>query len=264
MHFDHPRGVETTVVLSDIHYPYHNVNCGNAVKDFLDDVRPHRLVLAGDILDLYEISHFNKGSLGNLENRRIATTWEVGEREVGQLALAAGRQCRDKIFIPGNHEERLYNWLMEGDHAVFAGDVAFDIPTRLNLARHGYVPSAEHWPNAGVRVGKLWVTHGQFCGLHHAKRHLDKFRHSVMYGHTHSPQTFHASTLDGQQASYGLGWLGDKDSAAHDYADKVNSWVHGFGLVHTWPDGSYTAHQINFWRGMFVYGGRSYGKREAA
>lgn len=259
--FDKPRGVETTVVLSDIHLPYHNVNALSAVKDFLDDVRPDRLVLDGDIVDLYEVSRHNEGSVLLLRDKDITRTWNVADHEIGELCDAAGRGCREKRFVRGNHEDRLRRWLQDGDHAVFANEPAFNIATRLHLPERGIVMGPELYPNDGIMVGKLWIYHGQYCGKYHARTHLDKFRHSVMYGHTHTPQTHHVATLKGQQAAYGLGWLGDWDSEAVDYADKVNSWVHGFGVVHTWPDGSYTAQQINFWRGCFVYGGRVYGRR---
>ncbi len=251
-------GVATWIVLTDVHVPYHDVNCLDAICSLMADLQPTGIVLGGDFLDFYEISHHNAGSVGKLEGRRFRDTFDAANLLLDRLL--AVDSLTQRIYVDGNHEDRLRRWLAAGDNAVFTGDPGFSIGERLRLRDRGVV-YLEGYPSASVGLGHLLVTHGRWCNKYHANKHLDEYRHSVMYGHTHSPQTIYTSAYGAQQVSIGLGHLADPDSEAMDYAPKPNKWCQGFGLVHVHPDQSFNAAPINFWAGQFVYGGKVYGKR---
>lgn len=247
------------LVTSDQHVPYQDENAHRAVADFARDLEPDGWVINGDFLDLLELSHHSAGSLAKLENRRVCRTFSEGNRILDLFMDAAGPQCKDWHFTDGNHEDRIRRWLENADHGVFQGDDSISLSKRLRLKERG-ITYHEGYPEAGVMLGKLWVTHGRFCNKYHAAKHLDYYRHSILYGHTHAPQIQHAPALRGQQVAVGSGHMADVNSPAMDYAPRPNSWVTGFTIVYVRPDGSFTIQPLNFWRGQFTYANRTYGK----
>lgn len=251
--------VRTYVVVSDVHVPYHSQQCTDAVAEFMADVRPHGIVIAGDFLDLLELSRHSAQSLLKLEGKRVSTTFAEANALLDQWQHAAGPQCEDNHFIDGNHEDRIARWLAAGDNGVWAGDDSVSIEGRLKLRARGFTYHAGY-PSAGVMIGKLWITHGRFCNKFHASKHLDFYRHSIMYGHTHQPMVHYASSLNGQQVAIGLGHLADPDSEAMSYAARPNAWCNGFAVVHVRPDGAFNAQPINFWDGQFAVAGKVYGR----
>lgn len=253
-------GARIYLVLSDIHVPCQDERAIQIACDMMRDLRPHGLVLNGDILDLPEVSRHNAGSVGHLEGKRISQTFTAGNKLLDQLDAAAGPRCKEKHFIFGNHEHRWARWLMSGDNIVFADDDAMDFGVRLKLRERGYL-CHKNYPEAHVRIGKLLVTHGQWCGKYPAARHMERYQTSVLVGHTHTAQSFSASTWDGQRAAFCSGHMADAASEAMDYAPKPNNWITGFSVVYVEPSGNFHLHQISVVEGRAFYGGKLYPAR---
>jgi predicted phosphodiesterase len=252
-------GVRTYIVVSDVHVEYQDRHCCEAVAEFMQDTKPHGIVIAGDFLDFLELSRHNTASLLKLEGRRVSTTFSEGNLQLDEWQNAAGEQCIDNHFIKGNHEDRIDRWLASGDNGVWAGDESISIEARLRLKQRGF-RYHDRYPEAGVLLGRLWVCHGRFTNRYHAAKHLDFYRHSVLYGHTHTPQVHYASALHGQQVAVGLGHLADPDSEACSYAARPNAWCQGFAAVHVRDDGAFNVQPINFWDGQFAVAGKVYGR----
>ncbi len=245
-------GVKTYVVVSDVHVPFHDRFCCDAVTRLCEDIQPTGMVIAGDFLDFYEISVHNAGSVANMEGRRVTDTYAAGNELLDAWTWATD-------FLDGNHEGRLLDWLRSGDNAAWLGDEAVTISHRLKFAERGITHHVGEYNSK--RLGKLLVTHGRWTNKYHANKHLDEYRHSVVYGHTHSPQTITTSAHGSQQIAIGLGHLADPDSPAMNYAPTPNRWCQGFALVHVFPDETFRVVPLNFWKQSFVYGGKVYGRR---
>ena len=52
--------IKKIVIAADFHIPFQDEKALKLFKIFLKDFQPDKLILAGDILDFWEISHFNK------------------------------------------------------------------------------------------------------------------------------------------------------------------------------------------------------------
>lgn len=245
------------VVLSDVHVPYHDRRAVAGVCAYLADLRPHGLVFNGDILDLDEVSRHNAGSVANLEGKRLSRTWAEANRFLDEVISACGPRLDDIRWVDGNHEARIDRWLEQGDHAVFAGEGSFSIAERLRFSRRG-VQHLPGYPDAHTTLGKLLVTHGTLTGKYAAARHLDKYRASVLFGHTHTPGVFYASGLV-RSAAYNNGHLADVTSPAMSYAPTPNAWTQGFAVVHVRPSGEFQVQLINLWHGVFHVGDKQYG-----
>lgn len=244
-------------VLSDIHVPYEDPVCHRAVCDLMRDLRPHGLVINGDFVDLLEVSRHSAGSLKQLEGKRVYETFEAGNRVLTEYTNAAGEQCQSLHFVDGNHELRIARWLAHGDNGVWQGDESVSIEARLRLRERGF--TYHEGDGAFVKLGHLIITHGSKTNKFHAAAHLEKWRHSVLVGHSHRPQVYYAPSWSEQQIAVCAGHLADPDSEAMAYATKPTGWVQGFALVALAPDGSFHLQPIEFFRGRFWYGNKFYG-----
>lgn len=254
-------GVKIYVVATDVHVPYQDKVAVGAMADLMRDLRPDGLVLGGDFLDLIEVSSHSSQSVKQLEGLRVAKTFDEAKHVLRTLRAAGGPQMTENHLIEGNHENRLERWVAKGDNAVWADDEALSIEHRLDLAEHdfSYHPG---YPEATIYLGKLAVTHGIWTTKNHAATHLDRFKHAVLYGHTHTPQFVYGSTLKGKTAAFGLGHMADVEAPALSYAPRPNNWAQGFGVVYVRKNGEFCVQQIQLWDGTFFYGGRQYGKRK--
>jgi len=256
-----PGGVRIYAVLSDVHVPYQDRRAVAGVCDYLRDLQPHGLILNGDILDLDEISRHNAGSVANLEGKRISRTWREGNAFLDVVISSCGSRLDDIRWVDGNHEDRIARWLAQADHAVFADDLGFDIAGRLRFAERG-IKHFSGYPDAHTTLGKLLITHGTVCGKYAPARHLDKYRHSVLFGHTHTPGMYYASGMS-RTAAYNNGHLADVLSPALSYAATPNAWAQGFAVVHVRTTGEFQVQLIQLWNGQFHVGDRTYGGSRA-
>lgn len=254
-------GVKVYLVATDVHVPYHCPIALGAFCDLVRDLQPDGLVLGGDFLDLIEVSRHASSSVAQLEGLRISKSFEEGRKVLDRIVQAGGAGMTERYFLDGNHEDRLARWVKAGDNAVWLGDEGTSIAHRLGLKDRGFT-YVEGYPEAKVYLGKLAITHGIWTNKFHANAHLDRFKHSVMYGHTHVPQMHYGSSLKNKVAAYGLGHMADPKSPAMSYAPTPNAWCQGFGVVYVRKSGEFNVQQIQLWDGTFFYGNRQYGRRK--
>ncbi len=244
-----------TLVLPDTHIPFHNVKLVNKVLRLCVDYKFDSCIILGDFGDYYSTSRHHKGSLGLLRSLTLGKEYDAQNKVLDSLDSALGPSCTYKGFIEGNHEDNVTRWLNDGDNAKMAGAVEMP-PEALKLEKRGwdYHPN---WREASITVGNhLELIHGEYCTVHSAKKHLDEYDGSVMFGHTHRFQ----SHVTGRRGSYNIGWLGDKTHPAFGYASasQRRRWVNGFAVVTTLDDGSFIPHPVQCWQDKFGFNGRIY------
>jgi len=250
---------KTYVIVSDVHVPSHSVPAVQAVGALMRDIKPDGLIVNGDFLDLIELSKHATASVAQLEGLRITKVFEEGNKLLDYWQTCAGPQCKDNRFIDGNHEDRLRRWIEKGDNAVWLGDEGVSIEGRLHFEDRGFM-YCKGYPKAYTKLGHLVVTHGRWCGKYAAAIHLDRYRHSVMVGHVHTPGTFYGPGLEKQQVGIVTGHLADITKPALGYASVPNSWQLGFAVVHVEANKSFHLCPLNFVDGAFYYGGKRYGR----
>lgn len=102
-----PVTFKRAVLLYDIHIPFHDeANCQTAIRYARDEIGPDCIVLAGDMMDFYSLSFWERDP--NLRDT-------VSELRMGERFLEVLRETFPKakiILQEGNHEERLprYVW----------------------------------------------------------------------------------------------------------------------------------------------------------
>lgn len=248
------RRLHTTLILPDVHVPFHNVKLVIKVLKLARDIRPDQVVILGDFLDLYSISSHNKGSLGRLRKMELGDEYDAGW-ELMQAVNASTRTASRKDYLYGNHEDRFDRYKDDGDNAKTGS--ALERPEEaLHLEENGWNVHRK-WMEDSVIIGShLELMHGTNCCKHAAAKHLEDVEGSVVFGHTHRFQVY--ST--GKHAAYNLGFLGDRDSEGFSYMPRKDrrKWMNSFGVNYTLDDGTFRMVPVQCWANQFVFGGKLY------
>lgn len=245
----------TTLVLPDVHCPWQNVRLLKRVLQLARDIKPQRLILSGDFLDLYTLSRHNEQSLYKLRDLTLDYEYGIGLGVLQEIVGAVGRGCGERYFLFGNHEDNHRRYLEKSDNAK-TGTQLTSPQEALRLEDLGFEVHT-NWMDDTVSIGDhLDVTHGVSTCKHSAAKHMDEFEGSVMFGHTHRFNTF----VHGKRGGYNIGWLGDRDSKGFSYAPRTQrmKWCNGFGVVYLLDDGSFVPQPVQCWNDRFVFNGKLY------
>jgi hypothetical protein len=183
--------------------------------------KPHTIAIIGDFADFYAVSSHSKDP-----RRRRNLEWEVEQVKAGLDELDT-LGAKRKLYISGNHEDRLRRYLQDKAPELFG---TISIPTLFGLRERGwaYIPYKQD-----TKVGKLHLTHDvDNAGRYASFKALDVFQHSVVTGHSHRLSYIVEGNAVGEyKVSAQFGWLGDVEQI--DYMHRVKAkkdWALGFGL----------------------------------
>ena len=210
----------------DAHIPYENKAAWSLMMCAAEDFKPDIIVIAGDFADFKAVSSHLKDPK---DHTRLKWEMTCAKERLDELdALDA----TIKVYVAGNHEDRLQRYLQEKAPALFD---MLNVPETLGLEARGwtYVPYKEH-----TEVGALYVTHDVgTAGVNSARKALDTFMHSVVTGHSHRLQYIvEGDAVGGARVSATFGWLGDINEI--DYMSRAQagrSWALGFGIGYINP-----------------------------
>lgn len=241
------------VVQPDTHVPHHDMKAVGAFCEFLNWYKPHGIVNLGDFLEMGSVAHWPQ--VNECSPRRIVPEIKEGREVLEMINDAAGRQCKHKWMLEGNHEFWLRMYLNQKIPEVYDDleelDVRVDLPTLLGLEKLGY----EHVPvNEILAIGDANYTHGYYTSTHHAAKHLSVFGCNIYYGHTHDTQSHSAVNVRGLHEAMSLGCLRTLD--ADFLKGKPQNWNHAFGVFEFRLDGSFTRYVPVIVDGIFSFGGK--------
>ena len=236
------------------HVPAHNKQLFNGLLNLCEDLGSDIVGfhLIGDFLDMASISRHSSGLKG--------TTTLTKEYKAGNDALDMIDSVLDdnvhKTYIWGNHEDWYNQYMSKIDNAKLGKGVIKSPTEALALHSRNY-DVYEDWKEDKVTIGRhLDLIHGIYCNIHSAKKHIDTFRHSVMFAHTHRVQTF----IEGNVGGFNIGTMCDLNSKAFSYASRgmKAKWNNGFAIVHIDENGRYYVTQILAFEDTFYYNGKRY------
>ncbi len=98
------------IVVNDTQRPFQDQPVLTAVEKFWDDFQPDYEVYNGDIADFYTISSFDKNP-----SRRFNFADECNETRGWLDDRATANPNAQRIFLEGNHEDRMRRWLWKHD-----------------------------------------------------------------------------------------------------------------------------------------------------
>lgn len=94
------------IIVNDLQIPFQDKAAVEAVSKFWDDFSPDLEIYNGDIFDFYNISAFDKNP-----SRRFKLQDELDESYAWLESRADANPSARRIFIEGNHEDRLRRFL---------------------------------------------------------------------------------------------------------------------------------------------------------
>jgi predicted phosphodiesterase len=266
-------GNHLTVLLSDQHAPYHDQDLHRAVLQWLEENKPERGILLGDILDFSDISRHR------FDPAWCATTQECVDSAY-QLALDYVQASPDTEWelCEGNHEARLRNMLIDyvrDLHGLRPGITEGEIPGHeayglINLLRLDelgirYRGGRGTYEHTKIQINKyLGAVHGdkatKGAGTSVSKT-LEQYGHSIIQGHSHRQAIMHKTTydIDGHPTVLLGSEIGCLCQLEGGLGYTINSdWQQGFGVVTTWSDGRFHMDLATYVRGALYHRGQRY------
>lgn len=257
--------------------PTHDPAAIDAAISLVKLLRPGRVVLLGDNLDLPEMSRFRL-------TPAFAQTTQAAINEaatiMARLRDAAGDDT-EIDWLAGNHEERLQHWLTDNARAAFGlrrggtpeGWPVLSVPHLCRLDDVGvtYVP--------GYPASHIWLTdnlkivHGDRVKSRGSTAHkyLDESKVSVIYGHIHRIEQAHRTRddIDGpaEIMAASPGCLARTDGAVPSTRQgldldgrpltRAEDWQQGCGVV-TLHDDSWAYEVARISSGVAYFRGKAY------
>lgn len=243
------------ISLGCVHAPFHLEPAFKAIQKLLNDNKTQitGLLLAGDFLDMNSLSSHDKGKK---PLPGVTLDWEYSESEILLNSLLDPLANNvEKIYIFGNHEDRYHRYMGDIDNSKLGSSLVSPIKGLKLVEKDFHI--FENWKEDYVTLGHhLQVSHGEFFNIHSAKKHIDTYRKSVLYYHTHRVQQY----IEGSVGGYNGGSMADFSSPVFGYASRAmkNSWLNGFNVIHIDEQGYYHIQQIVCYNNSFVFGNTIY------
>ncbi len=236
-----PKDRRRVLMLSDIHIPYQSDEALFAAIEFGIEKNVDTIWLNGDIMDMYQLSRFNKDPRNrNFKYELDCTrTFLKGLRDIFPKALI--------IFKIGNHEVRWENFLRL-KAAELLDLEEFRLSELLHFTKHNITLLEDK--QLGY-CGQLPVMHFHELplksgGVNPARAVFLKTGHSVIGGHYHRKSEHVERVLDGKLIKvYSTGCICDLNPDYMPY----NNWSHGFAYIEVDKNGGYVVYNKTIFDG---------------
>lgn len=208
-----------TLIVSDIHAPFHDEDAVSAVLEYARDYKPGYVFFNGDIADFYSVSRYEKTNRSLTLQEELDATADI-LRRFRKVAPSARFE-----YLDGNHEARLQLKLRK-EAPEMQSLRCLDMRRLLELdkldfaAHHKYCEVREHFGVAIVHGDKVSGKAGYAAtGL------MEKLGMSVVHGHTHRLAHVHKTTHGREFVGIEGGCLCDMSP---EYIAGTANWQHGF------------------------------------
>ena len=223
-----PKANKRVLLLSDIHFPYHDVNALTTAIQYGIEHKADTIFLNGDILDFYQLSFHEK------DPRKVSIKDEIN---MGRDFLKSLRKAFPKAniyYIPGNHEIRLERYLkVKAPELLDVEEFRLDVLLKVAEDKVEYITYGTK-----CYFGKLLVEHGDKMkgsgGVNPARTLFLKMKRHAICGQFHRTTEATEKVYDGEvHVTYSTGCLFDLEPS---YLE-VNNHNHGFAFIEV--DGDY-------------------------
>ena len=223
------------LVLADTHIPYHSKESIEIAVEKGKSFNVNTIVLNGDIVDFFSVSHWLKDP----RQRNFKRELEYTKRFFEYLRQAF--KDANIILKVGNHEERYEQYMWIKAEELLDID-EFQLEKILHLRDYGIKMVSDRRP---MKMGYLYIIHGHEYkpgitrAVNPARGLFLKSKKSSLCSHFH--QTSHHASKDISDdivACWSTGCLCDM----HPRYQPLNEWNHGFTIVETDNRGNY---QVN-------------------
>lgn len=213
------------LIVPDTHAPFENAPAFDLMLKAMKKWDPTIVVVLGDFFDFYSLSSHPPET-----DRREDFEEELlgGRERLSQLAPFGSER---RVFIAGNHEQRLERYLAKNAPALYR---RITLPQLLGLKEGDKSGHWEYVPyRDSIKIGQVHFTHDTgHSGKYSAAKALADFATNAVIGHTHRMEMFVSGCARGvPHVGASFGWLGNPESADYMHTIKAKrDWATGFGI----------------------------------
>lgn len=213
----------TTLVLSDVHAPYTNLECFKAAIDDAKAQGVDGVILNGDFVDFHHLSSYEK------ESEKLSVREELDYANTLLDYLDEQLPEAHVIYKEGNHSVPRLNRYLKRNSPELIGLAGMSLPEMLRMEERGYIFTGSRLTS----FGDLVILHGDeirgIGGIDPARKAALKFPGmNVMAGHTHRGESRFFRRPDGQvNHTHVLGHMGECSPNYHKYTN----WRLGWGII---------------------------------
>ncbi len=236
------------VVIPDQHFPLHDKKACSVVLQAIEHIKPEVFINLGDVGEFESVSawKYKRRKRPPLEYMLPLIDKEIKEvnKELDKIDEVLDKVgCKERHILAGNHDEWLDAWVEENP---FLPEYKFRNACKWDERGYKY-----KCYNEVLTIGKANFIHGGYCGVNHAKKHLEVYGCNIIYGHTHDIQRYSSSRLqDGNISSFSMGCLKDRSAEKNRWLrGRLHNWNHAFGIVTWFKDGSFQLEVIDIIKG---------------
>jgi predicted phosphodiesterase len=218
------------------------------VESFLPDYKPDEVVLGGDFMSCESLSHWNDNKRLSMESKRWADELSFADEKLRLI-----QKSTDKItWLKGNHEDWVEQYVEQ--YPQLKNKIELENNLSFDTYNVDFVPLNELYCIG--KNAKLYITHGMYTGLYHAKKHLDSLGCNIMYGHLHTTQTFmHNIRMHDPYQAWAVGCLCDMNQPY--LKGKQPNWIHQVAIIE-YTDDLFNVQLINIINNSFIFNGKVY------
>lgn len=207
--------------IPDTHFPFVDKKALAKVIKIIKAERPTHVIQAGDLLDLYSFSRYEKDA--NFTNPKSELNQGLEMAKAFWKAVRAAVPKAKCFQLIGNHEDRLSKYIAKNapelEGMVQTIQELFDFPGVKVLSS-----SKEHLVIDGVVY-----THGHYTKL---GDHAKFYRKACVHGHSHRIGIFYERTVDGLIWEMDCGFLADEKALPLQYTQsRFSKWTKAVGIV---------------------------------
>ena len=222
-HFDIPVGFNKTLIIGDVHIPYHSIKALTLMLDFATKQSIDSILLNGDIIDFYALSCFVKDPRKRIIKEEIES--------LKKFLDVLEKSFNVKIFYKiGNHEERLETYLRVKAPELI-GISEFELYNLLGLEDRNITLIKD---KRTIKFGKLNILHGHelksgiISPVNVARGVFLKTKVPTLVNHWHIKTSHGENSLN---EKYIECWSVGCMCELHPEYMPNNRWVHGFAIV---------------------------------
>tara|TARA_R110002020_G_scaffold132694_1_gene296255 strand:+ start:519 stop:1643 length:1125 start_codon:yes stop_codon:yes gene_type:complete len=245
--------------------PLHDLKAISVATEIVKEIRPNRIILLGDMLDLPDWStHF-------MRSPEFYFTTQPSLDWLSSWISELRPYCNEMIYIEGNHEKRMIDSIVQNTIQAYGIKPAnepdvppiLSVPYMLGLHKMG-VEYVGNYPHGEFYINdNLVCIHGNKVGPKSGQsimKMLDSPRISVIQGHVHRLEMGHKTVwTHGQPKIYqaiSLGTLARIDGIVPGGGTRYN-WQQGFGIVE-YDKERFQVDSIGIYDGKAIFKGKIY------
>ena len=238
----HNLSAKRTLILSDVHVPFHDTEALSGALDWGAKWKPDCILLNGDTADFYTISRYES------DPRQRDLAGEVRAVRTFLAHLRSRFRNARIVYKLGNHDERWMAYLYRKAPELLGLDIA-DFTSIIEADKHGVEIVQDQ---RIIQLGKLSILHGHELPkgmpnpVNPARGVFLRAIDIALIGHQHRTSEHTETTMMGRTITC---WSTGCLCELHPEYARINRWNHGFAAVECAADGMFRVQNLRMRHG---------------